>query len=190
MGLVSQAVYDGGRHVLGYRWFSLSLSLSPLSFIFFSLSVLFNLDLFCFRVIPKSLMPKEVRKKIVIIHLLILFIEIWWLIYPFNFPDYWRDNWRSKSRIRNASTQSRNGSSSWCIYCIAWYFYFFPFPFSPPILFPFRKSWTSLKGNYLTFPLLAGGYGTLEELLEVITWAQLGIHEKPVQINKIKHKTI
>ena len=26
----------------------------------------------------------------------------------------------------------------------------------------------------------AGGYGTLEELLEVITWSQLGIHEKPV----------
>jgi len=26
----------------------------------------------------------------------------------------------------------------------------------------------------------AGGYGTLEELLEVITWAQLGIHDKPV----------
>lgn len=27
----------------------------------------------------------------------------------------------------------------------------------------------------------AGGYGTLEELLEVITWAQLGIHDKPVK---------
>jgi predicted Rossmann-fold nucleotide-binding protein len=27
---------------------------------------------------------------------------------------------------------------------------------------------------------LAGGYGTLEELLEVIAWAQLGIHDKPV----------
>ncbi|KAM7264330.1 hypothetical protein ACFE04_002013 [Oxalis oulophora] len=27
---------------------------------------------------------------------------------------------------------------------------------------------------------LNGGYGTLEELLEVITWAQLGIHDKPV----------
>lgn len=26
----------------------------------------------------------------------------------------------------------------------------------------------------------SGGYGTLEELLEVITWAQLGIHRKPV----------
>ncbi|GFY95825.1 putative lysine decarboxylase family protein [Actinidia rufa] len=27
----------------------------------------------------------------------------------------------------------------------------------------------------------SGGYGTLEELLEVITWAQLGIHDKPVK---------
>jgi uncharacterized protein (TIGR00730 family) len=31
------------------------------------------------------------------------------------------------------------------------------------------------------FIALPGGYGTLEELLEVITWAQLGIHKKPVK---------
>ncbi|GLT56794.1 hypothetical protein SLA2020_298110 [Shorea laevis] len=30
------------------------------------------------------------------------------------------------------------------------------------------------------FVALPGGYGTLEELLEMITWAQLGIHDKPV----------
>ncbi|KAL3628157.1 Cytokinin riboside 5'-monophosphate phosphoribohydrolase log7 [Castilleja foliolosa] len=30
------------------------------------------------------------------------------------------------------------------------------------------------------FIALPGGYGTLEELLEVITWAQLGIHRKPM----------
>ncbi|CAI9117064.1 OLC1v1018388C1 [Oldenlandia corymbosa var. corymbosa] len=30
------------------------------------------------------------------------------------------------------------------------------------------------------FIALPGGYGTLEELLEVISWAQLGIHNKPV----------
>ncbi|KAF3796677.1 Cytokinin riboside 5'-monophosphate phosphoribohydrolase [Nymphaea thermarum] len=30
------------------------------------------------------------------------------------------------------------------------------------------------------FDVQGGGYGTLEELLEVITWAQLGIHNKPV----------
>uniref|UniRef100_A0A0V0H7P7 Cytokinin riboside 5'-monophosphate phosphoribohydrolase n=1 Tax=Solanum chacoense TaxID=4108 RepID=A0A0V0H7P7_SOLCH len=30
------------------------------------------------------------------------------------------------------------------------------------------------------FIALPGGYGTLEELLEVIAWSQLGIHDKPV----------
>lgn len=34
----------------------------------------------------------------------------------------------------------------------------------------------------VTYTLVSGGYGTLEELLEVITWAQLGIHDKPVSI--------
>lgn len=28
--------------------------------------------------------------------------------------------------------------------------------------------------------MFVGGYGTLEELLEVIAWSQLGIHDKPV----------
>ncbi|KAJ6307205.1 hypothetical protein OIU76_017070 [Salix suchowensis] len=30
------------------------------------------------------------------------------------------------------------------------------------------------------FIALPGGYGTFEELLEMITWSQLGIHNKPV----------
>jgi uncharacterized protein (TIGR00730 family) len=30
------------------------------------------------------------------------------------------------------------------------------------------------------FLVLPGGYGTLDELLEAVTWAQLGIHAKPV----------
>src|ERR1700678_2588639 len=29
------------------------------------------------------------------------------------------------------------------------------------------------------FLILPGGYGTLEELLEIVTWAQLGLHSKP-----------
>jgi uncharacterized protein (TIGR00730 family) len=29
------------------------------------------------------------------------------------------------------------------------------------------------------FLVLPGGYGTMEELLEVVTWAQLGLHAKP-----------
>ena len=30
------------------------------------------------------------------------------------------------------------------------------------------------------FVALPGGYGTLEELAEMTTWAQLGIHDKPI----------
>jgi uncharacterized protein (TIGR00730 family) len=30
------------------------------------------------------------------------------------------------------------------------------------------------------FAVLPGGFGTLDELLEVATWSQLGIHEKPI----------
>jgi uncharacterized protein (TIGR00730 family) len=32
------------------------------------------------------------------------------------------------------------------------------------------------------FVALPGGYGTFEELLEIVTWAQLGIHGKPMGI--------
>lgn len=35
------------------------------------------------------------------------------------------------------------------------------------------------------FIALSGGYGTLEELMEVTTWNQLGIHDKPVVIFNI-----
>ncbi|PIN14088.1 hypothetical protein CDL12_13292 [Handroanthus impetiginosus] len=34
--------------------------------------------------------------------------------------------------------------------------------------------------NSDAFIALPGGYGTMEELLEIIAWSQLGIHEKPV----------
>ncbi|KGN46718.1 cytokinin riboside 5'-monophosphate phosphoribohydrolase LOG5 isoform X2 [Cucumis sativus] len=36
------------------------------------------------------------------------------------------------------------------------------------------------------FIALPGGYGTMEELLEVITWAQLGIHDKPVGLLNVE----
>ncbi len=38
---------------------------------------------------------------------------------------------------------------------------------------------TELSDAFLTLP---GGYGTLEETFEVVTWLQLGIHTKPIGI--------
>ncbi|XP_027073007.1 probable cytokinin riboside 5'-monophosphate phosphoribohydrolase LOGL1 [Coffea arabica] len=35
------------------------------------------------------------------------------------------------------------------------------------------------------FIALPGGYGTMEELLEIISWSQLGIHDKPVGLLNI-----
>lgn len=85
MGLVSQAVYNGGRHVLG--------------------------------VIPKTLMPKEITGETI-------------------------------GEVRPVSGMHQ------------------------------RKAEMARQAD--AFIALPGGYGTLEELLEVITWAQLGIHDKPV----------
>ncbi|KAF5455792.1 hypothetical protein F2P56_025332 [Juglans regia] len=85
MGLVSQAVHDGGRHVLG--------------------------------VIPTTLMPREITGETV-------------------------------GEVRAVSGMHQ------------------------------RKAEMARQAD--AFIALPGGYGTLEELLEVITWAQLGIHDKPV----------
>ncbi|KAF7804242.1 cytokinin riboside 5'-monophosphate phosphoribohydrolase LOG7 [Senna tora] len=85
MGLVSQAVHDGGRHVLG--------------------------------VIPRTLMPKEITGDPI-------------------------------GEVRAVSDMHQ------------------------------RKAEMARQAD--AFIDISGGYGTLEELLEVITWAQLGIHRKPV----------
>jgi uncharacterized protein (TIGR00730 family) len=37
------------------------------------------------------------------------------------------------------------------------------------------------------FIALPGGFGTFEELFEVITWAQLGFHAKPVGVLNVEH---
>ena len=39
-----------------------------------------------------------------------------------------------------------------------------------------KKLMADLSDGFIALP---GGYGTLEEFLEVLSWAQLGIHEKP-----------
>ncbi len=39
-----------------------------------------------------------------------------------------------------------------------------------------------LSNGFITLP---GGFGTLEELFEIITWAQLGLHQKPIGLLNI-----
>jgi len=40
-----------------------------------------------------------------------------------------------------------------------------------------KKAFTDLSDGFLTLP---GGVGTMDELWEAVSWAQLGYHEKPV----------
>uniref|UniRef100_A0A2P2Q551 Cytokinin riboside 5'-monophosphate phosphoribohydrolase n=1 Tax=Rhizophora mucronata TaxID=61149 RepID=A0A2P2Q551_RHIMU len=91
MGLVSQAVYHGGRHVIG--------------------------------VIPKTLMPREITGETV-------------------------------GEVKPVADMHQ------------------------------RKAEMARQSD--AFIALPGGYGTLEELLEVITWAQLGIHDKPVGLLNVE----
>ncbi|XP_076922112.1 cytokinin riboside 5'-monophosphate phosphoribohydrolase LOG7-like [Bidens hawaiensis] len=91
MGLVSQAVHDGGRHVLG--------------------------------IIPRTLMPREITGEPV-------------------------------GEVRAVADMHE------------------------------RKAEMARQAD--AFIALPGGYGTLEELLEVITWAQLKIHHKPVGLLNVE----
>ncbi len=37
------------------------------------------------------------------------------------------------------------------------------------------------------FIILPGGIGTLEEFFEILTWAQLGLHKKPIAVYNVNH---
>lgn len=39
-----------------------------------------------------------------------------------------------------------------------------------------------MSDGFITLP---GGFGTFEELFEIITWAQLGLHQKPIGLLNI-----
>ena len=42
-----------------------------------------------------------------------------------------------------------------------------------------KAKMTELADGFIALP---GGYGTLEELFEVVTWGQLGLHERPIAL--------
>lgn len=46
-----------------------------------------------------------------------------------------------------------------------------------------KAKMTALSDGFLALP---GGHGTLDELFEALTWAQLGIHEQPIAIWNIE----
>ncbi|KAL1564393.1 Cytokinin riboside 5'-monophosphate phosphoribohydrolase log1 [Salvia divinorum] len=48
-----------------------------------------------------------------------------------------------------------------------------------------HKRKAQMAKNADAFIALPGGYGTMEELLEIIAWSQLGIHDKPVGLLNI-----
>jgi uncharacterized protein (TIGR00730 family) len=45
-----------------------------------------------------------------------------------------------------------------------------------------KTKMNELSDGVITLP---GGYGTLEEFFEMLTWAQLGLHQKPIGILNI-----
>ncbi|KAK8994623.1 hypothetical protein V6N11_045698 [Hibiscus sabdariffa] len=120
MGLVSQAVHDGGRHVIG--------------------------------VIPKTLMPREVC-----------------LLQPVNNEKL--NSLKSSPLCLQTliiaslhTTPNLTGETVGEVKAVA----------------DMHQRKAEMAKHSDAFIALPGGYGTLEELLEVITWAQLGIHDKPV----------
>lgn len=46
---------------------------------------------------------------------------------------------------------------------------------------------TEMAKRSCAFVTLPGGYGTFEELLEVVTWCQIGIHSKPILVINVNN---
>jgi uncharacterized protein (TIGR00730 family) len=46
-----------------------------------------------------------------------------------------------------------------------------------------KAQMSSLADGFIALP---GGFGTFEELFEVITWAQLGLHSKPIGLLNVE----
>ncbi|KAL3597821.1 hypothetical protein D5086_009458 [Populus alba] len=105
MGLISQAVFEGGRHVIG--------------------------------VIPKTLMPREITGETV-------------------------GEVKAVADMHQRKAEMARHSDAF-------------------IALPGRTTTMECLIDDFSCDANEGGYGTLEELLEVITWAQLGIHDKPVR---------
>ena len=51
-----------------------------------------------------------------------------------------------------------------------------------PLIHQRKARMYELSDGYIALP---GGYGTLDELFETLTWAQIGVHEKPVGLLNI-----
>jgi hypothetical protein len=92
-------------------------------------------------------------------------------------PDIWCERWRSKGCLWYAWKESWDGATMWGLHRSSWYAHFTCFS----LVFTERDN-NTIPGAYMTMTtfLTSGGYGTMEELLEMITWSQLGIHDKPV----------
>src|SRR5262249_17528410 len=79
--------------------------------------------------------------------------------------------------------ESRPNSAKWCIPCKIWNSII---SISDNHLRKTRRPCTVHQRKALMadladgFAALAGGYGTADELFEILTWAQLGLHAKPI----------
>ncbi|XP_043814172.1 cytokinin riboside 5'-monophosphate phosphoribohydrolase LOG1 isoform X1 [Manihot esculenta] len=113
MGLISQTVFNGGCHVLGY----INISFTLISFWFLLENLTLCSCIALYRVMPKALRPHEISGETV-------------------------------GEMKTVADMHQ------------------------------RKAEMARHAD--AFIALPGGYGTLEELLEIIAWSQLGIHDKPV----------